>query len=343
MARNGEDAIGRGLFTAMKQRDLEKFLRQYLPICGHVIRRNPEWVHKRVFFFDITAGKGIHPETGEEGSPLILLRLAEELGIDYSAHFIEQQPDNFAALQTIVAARGFRHGAERTFTCGDHVAALPPILRHYLPLRPQPIGLLYYDFTTEDFARSLRFISEVYQHFTNRMERIDCLLYLSATAVKRVRGAFPNRPDLMTYLRAIQKKRWLIREPVGANHYTFLLGTNFVDYKTSIPIGLFPITERRGFDILRRVNFNSDELKQGEPSDLFRPYRTYEEYLKHPMFLFVRDIVLLRARGRCEQCRISPVSEVHHLKYPPWGTFDEPENLIAICHACHCEIHEKES
>lgn len=339
MARNGEDAIGRGSYTPLKQRDLEKFLRQYLPICGHVIRRNA-WIHKRLFFFDITAGKGVHPETGEEGSPLILLRLLEEFQLDYSAHFIEQQSDNFASLTALIDEHAFHPAMERSFTCGDHVEALPLLLARHLPLRPQPLGLLYYDFTTEDFARSLRFIGEVYQQFAARMSRLDCLLYLSATAIKRVRGAFPDRPDLMTYLRAIPKKQWLVREPVGANHYTFLLGTNFVDYRTSNQIGLFPITEQRGFDILQQITLTSQEMKQVKREES-APYRTYEEYLQHPKFLFVRSVAVLRAGGRCERCRSNPVTEVHHLRYPAWGTFDVPENLIAICHGCHCEIHGK--
>jgi hypothetical protein len=30
-----------------------------------------------------------------------------------------------------------------------------------------------------------------------------------------------------------------------------------------------------------------------------------------------------------------------NLRYPPWGSFDVPENMIAVCHQCHCEIHGK--
>lgn len=37
------------------------------------------------------------------------------------------------------------------------------------------------------------------------------------------------------------------------------------------------------------------------------------------------------------------MTEVHHLQYPPWGTFDVIENLLAVCHECHCTIHGKEA
>ena len=72
------------------------------------------------------------------------------------------------------------------------------------------------------------------------------------------------------------------------------------------------------------------------------PYRTYEEYLKHPRFLAIKAEVFIRAGGLCERCRQRPPKDPHHLRYPPWGAFDVPENLIAICHECHCEIHGKE-
>jgi hypothetical protein len=71
-------------------------------------------------------------------------------------------------------------------------------------------------------------------------------------------------------------------------------------------------------------------------------YRSYAEYLRHPRFLEIRAQVFTRAAGRCERCRQCPPTEPHHLRYPPWGSFDIPENLIAVCHQCHCEIHGKE-
>lgn len=75
------------------------------------------------------------------------------------------------------------------------------------------------------------------------------------------------------------------------------------------------------------------------PDDL--PYRGYREYLRHPRFLEIRAEVFERAAGLCEQCGLRPPTEPHHLRYPPWGTFDVPENMIAVCHSCHCDIHGK--
>lgn len=94
------------------------------------------------------------------------------------------------------------------------------------------------------------------------------------------------------------------------------------------------------FEALKRALFLTKKEQDLMPVP---EYRTYAEYLRHPKFLEVRTVVFERAGGRCERCGLRPPTEPHHLRYPPWGTFDVPENLIAICHGCHCDIHGKAS
>jgi len=74
------------------------------------------------------------------------------------------------------------------------------------------------------------------------------------------------------------------------------------------------------------------------------PYRTYQEYLKHPIYLAVRKTAIVRSGGVCERCKDRAVTEVHHLSYPKWGAFEkDASRLLAICHQCHCEIEGKEN
>jgi len=70
-------------------------------------------------------------------------------------------------------------------------------------------------------------------------------------------------------------------------------------------------------------------------------YSTYREYLAHPRFRAIRNQVMRSAAGKCARCD-NWATEVHHLRYPTWGEFDVPENLVALCHRCHCVIHGKE-
>ena len=72
-----------------------------------------------------------------------------------------------------------------------------------------------------------------------------------------------------------------------------------------------------------------------------RPYQGYREYLAHPVFKAARAVAMRRADWKCPCGK--KASEVHHRdgKYPPWGMFDVPCNLLPICHACHCLEHGK--
>jgi hypothetical protein len=71
-------------------------------------------------------------------------------------------------------------------------------------------------------------------------------------------------------------------------------------------------------------------------------YKTYPEYLRTPLFRIARAVAFRRANGRCEDCHRKPASEVHHLRYPLWNSFDTPSNLRAVCHECHCIVEGKE-
>jgi hypothetical protein len=87
----------------------------------------------------------------------------------------------------------------------------------------------------------------------------------------------------------------------------------------------------------------------------FDRYRSYAEYLRHPVFRAARAVAMRRAGSRCEECD-APATEVHHHRiqgvadeqpgapdYPAFGTFDSPANLKPVCHACHCRLEGKAS
>lgn len=79
-----------------------------------------------------------------------------------------------------------------------------------------------------------------------------------------------------------------------------------------------------------------------KPPISFRFYRTYDEYLRHPVFQAARAVAMRHANGRCVSCG-AKATEVHHIAYPPWGAFDVPKHLQPVCHACHCQIEGKRS
>jgi len=71
-------------------------------------------------------------------------------------------------------------------------------------------------------------------------------------------------------------------------------------------------------------------------------YSSYYEYLRHPKFLAIKAEAQRRAGGSCEVCHKQQDLEPHHIRYPAWGTFDTPENIVMICRKCHCIVHGKD-
>ena len=73
-------------------------------------------------------------------------------------------------------------------------------------------------------------------------------------------------------------------------------------------------------------------------------YSTYAEYLRSSEFSRIRKLAKVRSRGICEICYSQKSTEVHHTRYPPWGTFEWcADGLVDVCHNCHCKIHGKEN
>ena len=68
-------------------------------------------------------------------------------------------------------------------------------------------------------------------------------------------------------------------------------------------------------------------------------YSSYAEYLRLPAFRRVCEQVRNRSKGNCEKCGHRSATEVHHVAYCKWGEVDTKENLMHVCHKCHCDLH----
>lgn len=67
----------------------------------------------------------------------------------------------------------------------------------------------------------------------------------------------------------------------------------------------------------------------------------YAEYLQTPEWRDRWQLVMDRAKGVCEGCGKSKARQVHHLTYEHAGN-EFLWELVAICHACHERVHEKD-
>jgi hypothetical protein len=68
-------------------------------------------------------------------------------------------------------------------------------------------------------------------------------------------------------------------------------------------------------------------------------YTSYDQYLKSEQLAVVKRHVARRSGGTCELCRRAKATEFHHVRYCRWGEYDPPENLVHVCHECHCDCH----
>lgn len=60
----------------------------------------------------------------------------------------------------------------------------------------------------------------------------------------------------------------------------------------------------------------------------------------------VRQTILMRDKYLCQHCKVSPASEVHHIKHLTENNVDDPnvslnpDNLVSLCWKCHREQHK---
>jgi hypothetical protein len=311
----------------------------HLPICAGIRERYGRPGDPSYLFVDLHGGPGnlIYGNAEFPGSPLIALDELMASGLPYQTLHFERDSGTAENLAAAVAAHPGGQAAtviSESFETGA---------RQWLGLAPRHRfrnGLVYSDPISDPIP------VDTFNAFAAHFERVDLLAYVIANdQYKRANGSGAGHGRrLADDIAAVHKKHVLIREPSTAHQFTFIFWTNWTEFPAWTRRGFHPLHSSAGRRILDRLNFTQRELGERDNTPLpFDPvpYRTYREYLRHPRFLKIRAQVFTRAAGLCERCGQRPPTEPHHLRYPPWGEFDVPENMIAVCHQCHCEIHGK--
>jgi hypothetical protein len=335
--------------TERKEADFRGLLRMHINICKGIMSAG--WAAPYLYV-DLHAGPGLLEHKGRrfDGSPMIAKDLLTRAGIPTETVHFEQDPDVAARLRdamsnpcalfdpglltTQIRDQPFQSGFPEWLSESGHQA--------------NRYGLVYSDPIRDEIPYA------TLNQAAEMLPRVDLLAYVSATQYKRRRGqdlqrnGSSERPLLGDHIRAVNKRIALIREPLGAWQWTFVLWTNWTQMPEWERRGFWRLNSDKGRHVLDRLNLTDAQHREKANTPLpipddDPPYRSYREYLRHPRFLAVRARAFTRSGGSCEQCRTRPPTEPHHLRYPPWGTFDVVENLIAVCHPCHCQIHGKAS
>lgn len=255
------NGIGYGDYTPQKQKHFEQLLAlQHRLFTCITLKPKNYWMNPTYHYFDINAGCG-HDPTGAIGSPLIFHALAAKHPTTrFAGFFLEREEVNHAALEQYLHDNPLDN-CQLQAVFGDHTDTLPRYFRW--PRRDKMFGLLYAD--PSGVAPPFDLLAD----FASRYKRIDLLIYLSATNIKRKRAVQNgDAPTLIDELNKIRKDHWIIREPQGAHQWTFLLGSNWLDYPAYKSEGFYPVDSVTGYDILNRLNYTVDERQQQQQLNL---------------------------------------------------------------------------
>lgn len=225
------DNVGYGELTPVKIEKLSKIFDMHLVITQAFIKKNA--YYRQVYrYIDLTAGKGYTPDGKLSGSPLVFLDSVNsgKIQIPYEADLIECEERNFAELETNV-----RRYCQGKGWDSDHIHFHPgkyeDVVRELLPSPNEvELGLVIVDPSGNlpDF--------EIMSYIAKMRPRMEILLYIPTTNVKRQRGKL-----LADYMDEMRKKYWLVRKPLSWDKlkWTFLLGTSHPTIFKGIEVSIF--------------------------------------------------------------------------------------------------------
>lgn len=248
------NGVGYGEHTPLKQEHFEKMLGLHMDITTQVQRnwKEKDWTGPdldRYYYFDINAGAGSDP-TGLIGSPLIFIKQARIHHLDFKAVLIERELENYRQLSNVIG------DSRITIECGDHNDVLP----NYFVGGPQRFGLVYAD--PSGTIPPFDLLGQMSRQPVYK--RLDICIYVHATNIKRIRrSSLTNEKRcLRDFLDGIDKKQWIVREPVGQEQWSFLIGSNWINFPDWQKEGFHSYTSVKGKEILDRLTYTVEEIAE---------------------------------------------------------------------------------
>jgi hypothetical protein len=278
-----DNGVGHSSATINKQRGFAAILQQHLSTCKMILRKHEGWAWPVYQYIDANAGTGQNPDEECDGSPLIFLKIANGLALNYDAHLVEINPINGMRLKCCVA-----NWNNCKIMIEDNKSAVPRIIS---AIPRSCYGLLY---TDPNGVPDFGLLADVSRN--PKLKYIDIVVRYAASSVKRTQHITGKK--MLDYLGTINKKYWIIRELERGDkwQWTFLVGLNWDGLNAWKQQGFHYAHSDRGQEIIEQLNYTNAERAEMQQQPLI-PYSTYEEYLAHPQYKAVRAEAIERSGG----------------------------------------------
>lgn len=246
--------VGQGDHTQQKQDDFQDLLSLHIKIVDGITSKPGNAWQRYYTYIDMNAGPGLY--NGIVGSPILFLSQIERTSIPYLATLIEEEQCNATELNGRVAPLGSRGTVKVVNDNHDHA------LRNGAAPVKSTYGMIYHD--PNGTVPNFDLLAELSRK--PAFQRIDFVVYLSATNIKRVRrfeqatGRDAKVKLLTDYMKSIDKSTWVIRKPVGRHQWTFAMGSNWVNLPDWKKRGFYRIDTPEGKSMLERLTYTDGEL-----------------------------------------------------------------------------------
>ena len=249
-----KNGVGYGDHTQQKQDDFRGLLSLHINIVDGITSKPSNAWQRYYSYIDMNAGPG--DQNGIIGSPVLFLSQIERTTIPYQATFIEKEQCNAKRLQSAIGGSQWRGNIK--VVNSDHAVAL----RNGAAPNKSTHGIIYHD--PSGSVPDFDLLAELSRR--QAFQRIDFVIYLSATNIKRVRrfeqatGRGAKVKLLTDYLQSINKSTWIIRKPLGRHQWTFAVGSNWVNFPAWQKRGFYKIDTPEGQAMLERLTYTDSEL-----------------------------------------------------------------------------------
>ena len=248
-------SVGQSDYTKVKQHHFSVIANTLLNVSKGVFQKYPGIYEGYYLYVDLYAGSGDNTDN-VPGSPIVFLESAKNAKVCTLPIFVEENEYSAKQLQDKLFSIGANHFKVKNINNKQLVEMMiqePP--------RKKIHGLVYLDPNGIPDFDLLSRLSKVGQY-----SKVDFLINCPATAIKRAIGSkkCKQKSRLFEELETINKKNWIIREPIGKWQWTFIIGTNWDAFPKFKKHCFWPMDSDEGKKIINKLSYNAQELASME-------------------------------------------------------------------------------